>query len=88
MAVVASVVSVSTTATLIGRGATLNDPNPLKVRNDSGATIYFGGSGVTTATGFPLPTATADDYFLGPGDELYAIVAAGTAALSTLKGRT
>lgn len=88
MAVQSSIVSVLITPTLVASSSavTLQDTAPITVRNDSGGTIYLGGSGVTTATGLAVPTATASSLDLGPGDDLYAI-AGSTLPLQVLKQR-
>ena len=42
-------------------------------RNDSGYTVYFGNSGVTTSDGFPLPTGSERSFVLDKNVKLYAI---------------
>lgn len=78
MPVTSSVISVTASATLLVNASSvaLNDLRPVVVRNDSGSTIYLGGSGVTTANGLAVPTATYIAMDLGPGDQLYGVAAA------------
>lgn len=89
MAVSSSVVTVTTTAQIIADAtyASVNDTLPVTLRNDSGGTVYLGGSGVTTATGLALPTASVLSLDLGPSDVLYSI-AASSLALQVMKQRS
>jgi len=48
---------------------------------DGGTTTFVGGSGVTTAAGFPLYAKDAATYSLSNTNKLYCIVAAGTQKL-------
>ena len=48
---------------------------------EGGATTFVGGSGVTTAAGFPLYAKDAATYSLSNTNKLYCIVAAGTQKL-------
>lgn len=55
VAPVTNVKTVTTTATALFAGASqLASRYNMTVYNESGNTVYFGQSGVTTATGFPL----------------------------------
>jgi hypothetical protein len=89
VAITTSVVTVTTTAQLIADGTnyTNYDPLPVLLRNDSGTTIYVGGAGVTTATGYAILTGTSLPLEIAHGDQLYAI-AASSLALQVLKQRS
>lgn len=89
MAIVASVVTVLTTPTLlVSGGPGANDLRTVLLRNDGAADIFIGGSTVATTTGLKVPTgggtATID---LGPQDDLYGIVAAATQPIQVLRTR-
>lgn len=82
MAVLAKEVTVGTSATelVAPARATVYDQWQVVVRNDSGNTVHLGGSGVTTAQGFPLATGTTSPVFvLGPHDDLYGIAGSSSA---------
>ena len=51
------------------------DPNPLNVHihNNSEHTIYVGGTNVTTTTGLNILKQETEEFYIVPGDELYAI---------------
>lgn len=69
-------VSVATTATVISPAD--NDQRKVAIRNlDASATIYLGGSGVTTSNGFPLKPDEV--YEIETAAAIYGIVASGTA---------
>jgi hypothetical protein len=89
MAASSRAVTVTTTATRLD--STTDDADGpfgqgLAIYNNGSATIYLGGSDVTTANGSPVPAGT-----WGPGfemhqqDELYAIVASGTVEVRVLE---
>jgi len=90
MPIQTSVITVTTTATLLAsnplRAST--DLLPVTLRNDSGFDIYLGGSGVTSSTGLRLADGDVLPFELGQGDDLYAIVPSGTAALQVFKQRS
>ncbi|MFF0183551.1 hypothetical protein [Streptomyces sp. NPDC005244] len=88
MAVVGAAVSVATTATLLsGADGDNVAGQSIYVTNAGANPIFLGGSGVTTATGYPvaagasLPWAVA----LGVGEALYGIVAAATESAKVLR---
>lgn len=54
---------------------TASVPASIHVQNTGANTIYLGGSGVTTATGFPLTTGASIEIDM-QNDALYAIAAA------------
>lgn len=87
MAVSSAPVTVTTTATLLSAAETDGDARLsllLKVPT-GGATVFLGGSGVTTATGFPAAAGEPYAFDLAPGDALYGIVAASTQAVNVLR---
>lgn len=86
MPVVASIVTLATTQTLIATGGGAADKVTVIVKNASAA-IFLGGAGLTTATGLPLATTEAVSLDLGPGDLLYAIASSGTPTVAVLKTR-
>ena len=89
MAVLASIVTVSTTATLLNVGGhTVKDIKSVVIRNDSGVDVFLGGSTVTTATGLRLPTASSLVLDLGPLDAIFGIVAAATQPIQVLACRS
>lgn len=53
----------------------------------AGQTVFFGAANVTAATGFPVATGTSFTFYVGPGDDLYAIVAGTTQAMNVLEMR-
>ena len=54
----------------------------------AGQTVFFGAAGVTGATnGYPVATGAGFTFFVGPGDDLYAVVAATTQAITVLEMR-
>lgn len=61
------------------------------VRNDSGVTVYIGGSGVTTSTGIPIGTGTsyevAQSFPTDPTCKFpwYAIIATGSQNVNVLQ---
>ena len=87
MAVVGARVSVATTATRLdtstagGMGS-----SSLLVKNKGANSIYLGGSGVTTATGYELGTGDSISVDLKASDAgLYGIVAAATETAHVLQ---
>jgi len=70
-----SAVTVATTATLLAPAN--GDRVSIAIINNGGVTLYVGGSGVTAATGVPIPAgaALADS---DSTDAYYGIVASGT----------
>lgn len=72
------VAGVSTTAGAIRAGACI-------LVNLGGATVYLGGSNVTTANGFPVDPGGNFSGEIKDGDDLYAVVASGTVACRVLQ---
>lgn len=87
MAVSAAVVTVATTATaLTSTEADSMIGSQIVVNNTSAVTVFLGGSGVTTATGYPLAAGIVSPRFeLGPNEALFGVVTAATAAVSVLR---
>lgn len=55
------------------------------VRNVGATTVFVGGVGVTAATGYALVADSEVTLDLREGDQLWAIVAAGTKTVSVLE---
>ena len=86
MPITASIVAVATAPTLLSLSGS-GDLHTAVVRNDSGTTVFLGGSTVTVATGLALLTASSLTLDLANGDDLYGIVAALTQPVQVLKTR-
>lgn len=87
MAVSAASVTVATTATVL-TSAESDDRAGFSVLVKvpaEGATVYLGGSGVTTGAGYPLAEGEAMAFDLSPGESLFGIVASGTQAVNVLR---
>lgn len=83
-------VSVGTQATLLANPSTAaaSDPQPVVIfNNDAAATLFIGGTGVTTANGFPILKQTGISFRLISGEQIFGIVAAGTLDARVLQGR-
>lgn len=84
-------VSVTTTATKIATGfdhsgGTSNASGVLVKNTHASATVYLGGATVTTDEGYPLAAGEALPVGdIGDGDNLYGIVASGTADVRVLE---
>jgi hypothetical protein len=88
MAVVAASVTVATTATLLSASSETDHASGQSVMvkvPTGGATVYIGGSGVTSAAGFPVAAGEATAFDLSPEDALYGITASGTQAVNVLR---
>lgn len=53
----------------------------------AGQTVFFGGPGVTSANGYPVATGTTFTFYVGPNDDLYAVVAATIQSINVLEMR-
>ena len=82
MAVLAQVVTVGTTATLIV-GVT-QSPKTVVISGHGANDVYIGGPTVTTATGINLKNAEQWSLRLGQDDALYAIVPTNTHDIQVL----
>lgn len=80
-ALTAEATTVTTTATLIDTSLATGREAAL-LRNNGAVTVYLGGSGVTTSTGFPL--AAGESLTLPRGASVYGIVASGTCNVRSL----
>lgn len=85
--IIGSQVVVGATPTLIasslhGDAAT---PASTTVLNSGTVTVYLGGPGVATATGFPLAVGNTLNVDLRATNDLYGIVATGTNDVSVLQ---
>ena len=88
MAVASAQVSVTTTATEVATplGDTGGAGQDVLVKNPTGgATVYLGGSGVTTSNGFPLEAGAAVTARIFGDDILYGRVASGTQTVYVLR---
>lgn len=91
MAVASVSVTVATTATLLSgtdpgdsQGAANGQSVTVRVPS-GGATVYLGGSNVSTSNGFPLAATESFSMDCLPGDALYGVVAASTQAVNVLR---
>ena len=81
-------VSVATTATRIDTAAediSLDRKSGIAVYNNGAAIVYLGGSGVTTAAGFPLAVGGQVSMDADAAEGLYGIVASGTVEVRVLE---
>lgn len=89
MATKSRAVTVATTATRLDTTDETDSVSgsSLAFYNNGAATIYVGGSDVTTANGAPVPASSWSPGFdLDPGEALYGIVASGTVEARVLEG--
>lgn len=82
----ASQVTVGTTAVRMAVAAKgLGGSLSYLVKNlDASATVYFGGSTVTTSTGYPLGPGSFMSMDVTPGNDLWAVVASGSAIVAVI----
>lgn len=87
MAVGHARVSVAATATVLGSAAADRDGFTVVVQNPSGgATVFLGGSGVTTTDyGYSLAAGAEVSVELLKGEALYGVVASGTTTVNVLR---
>lgn len=76
-------VTVNATATTIVPAD--NDTRTVYLHNESGGSIYLGGSDVSTANGYHLKNNETMSVVVPGGSTLQAIVASGTATLIVLR---
>lgn len=87
MAIKATEITVGTTPTLLARGGSFTDPIQVALR-DASADMFVGGPDVDTSDGFPFNAADGSLSFeLHSLDDLYAIVASGTATVRVIQTR-
>lgn len=77
MSASSAAVSVGTTATALN--AADADAQTVEVYNNGSASVFWGGSNVTTTIGVPIAAGTSKSFDLAAGEILYGIVATGTA---------
>lgn len=88
MATAARAVTVTTTATRLDSD---NDNDDAQVGqafclyNNGAATVYIGGSGVTTAAGYPLAAGEHMTFDVSNADLTFGIVASGTVEVRVLE---
>ncbi len=87
MALSHAIVSVGTTATLLSSSTAGRDGQTVLVQNPSGgATVYLGGTGVTTSSyGFLLESGVAFAIDLQDNESLYGVVASSTQSVSVIR---
>lgn len=80
-------VTVATTATAlnVAEGSASDRVSVLVAVPTGGATVFVGGSGVTTANGYPITAGTSIALDLNSGEVAYGIVAASTQAVAVLR---
>lgn len=71
MGLLASNFSIGTVATIIAPAD--SNPQSIHIHNNSEHTIYVGSSNVTTTTGLNILKQQTEEFFLVPGDNLFAI---------------
>ena len=86
MAVAFASVSVTTTAALLSSATdTFNAEAGHSLQFTPPSAIYVGPAGVTTGTGYLLTAGVEYFYDLGPGEQLYGIVGAGSVSVPVLR---
>ena len=63
--------SIGTVATVICPAD--SNPQNFHIHNNSEHTVYVGGSSVTTTNGLVIMKQTTEEFYIVPGDTLYAI---------------
>lgn len=84
MAIKTQSVTVTTSATKLNLPDDTNLGMSVALYNAGAATVYVGGSAVTTSIGFPLAAGGTLSLDLAAGEELYGIVASSTCAVNVL----
>ena len=87
MALSHAIVSVGTTATLLSSSTAGRDGQTVLVQNPTGgATVYLGGTGVTTSSyGFLLEGGVAFAIDLQDNESLYGVVASSTQSVNVIR---
>jgi hypothetical protein len=80
-------VSIGTTATQVSSNYAGKDGQTVSVQNPSGgATVYLGGTGVTTTSyGFALAGGTDFSVEMQDGEKLYGVVASSTQTVNVFR---
>lgn len=81
MAAIAFRVTCDTSADAIAS----NDSGRYVVRNRGSVAVYLGGAAVTSSDGFQLDPGESASFDLNGSDDLYGVVASGSAAVHVLK---
>lgn len=87
MAVKSTAVTVGTTPVAVADGTKATTMNPIGVILSvptGGVTVYIGGPDVSVANGFPIAAGSQSPGVTLVNDILYAVVSAGTQAISVL----
>lgn len=64
-----------------------SQPGPsgwFQIANGTGATIYLGGSNVTSSNGYPVAASGTLNGWLWPADAIYCVTASGSSATTVL----
>lgn len=82
-------VTVTTSATLLtaADATDTTSGNSLAFKNTGAVTVYLGGAGVTTSTGYPLAAGDQIGGDASPGEDFYGVVASGTCVVAVLRSR-
>lgn len=86
MSIRSEAVTVTTSATTIATGPSDGESDVL-IYNDSDATVYLGGSDVTSSNGLPVVSGASAGMVLRRTDNLYGITASGSKAVRVLETR-
>lgn len=78
MALSSAAVTVATSATALHSGSVNGSCRVLVVNNDASATMYVGGSDVSTTNGVPVTAGKSLSLTLAPGEIAYGVVASST----------
>jgi hypothetical protein len=81
-----AIVNVSTTKALLSASGRMSgSKHAVLVTAPAGATLFLGGSDVTSASGYPLAAGTSITLDLDYSDEVYGILASGTGSANVLR---
>lgn len=86
MAVVSQQIAVSTTAVLLSADADRGGAS-LRIVAPAAATLYIGGSGVTSTNGFPIAQGVSFGpvELAGPNDQVWGVLSTGTGTVQVLQ---
>lgn len=87
MAVSSAQVTVGTSATLLASDSGINIGLQVTLKNKGAAVVFIGPAGVTTGNGYELAVGEVLPRDLGPGEELYGVVATATQPVHVLISR-
>lgn len=77
--------SIGTVATLICPAD--SNPQNFHIHNNSSHTVYVGGANVTTTTGLTVLKQQTEEFYVVPGDALYAISDGSDRDVRTIRWR-